>query len=291
RYVVWNGSGWGLPLSVGTGEASDVTFVRMASSPKSDEILVVAVHANEDIRLLRWDGLLLTLVGGSELETNAATNLPFIAEVMYERDSGEAIVLWGRKTQTRCGYAVWNGLAVLSGGLLPSFGAEGVLVRGASNPVTNDCIVGVMDRDSDLHAAVWDGTAWIDFAELDVSADQPTGSNPNFDVAWESAGNEAIVAWARTGSSDLRFVQWSKGTTLATRTVRAGPAFGAGIRALRAFPVDGTEDIVVLGSNASSELRYCRWIGDKFVANPAQTLSTSLSATDRLPFGLARAAG
>jgi hypothetical protein len=290
RYIVWNGSAWTLPLSLATGEASDVTFVRMASSPKSDEILVVAVHANDDIRLLRWDGLLLTLVGGSELETNAATNLPFIADVMYERDSGEGLVVWGRRNQTRCGYAVWNGFAILSGGLLPAFGSDGFLVRGASNPVTNDCVVAIMDKDSDLNAAVWDGTAWIDSAELDPNADQPTGSNPNFDVAWEDAGTEAIVAWARTGSSDLRFVQWSKGVTLASRTVRTGPAFGAGIRALRAFPVDGMEDIVVLGSNASSELRYSRWIGDKFVANPAHTISTSLSATDRLPFGVARAA-
>ena len=53
---------------------------------------------------------------------------------------------------------------------------------------------------------------------------------------------------------------------------------------------DGSEDVVVFGGTATSELRYTLWRGDRFVADPAQTLSTTLSTTAALPFGVTRSA-
>jgi len=286
RYLVWNGTAWSAPATVGTGEASDVTFVRLASSPKSDEILVVAVHANDDVALLRWDGASLAFV--SELETEVAKNGPFGAEVLYE-GSGRALVVWGRKGQPSGAFAIWTGAALMSGGLLPSFGAAALLLRGASDPTSDELVLAAADEVAKLHVAVWDGSAWIDSRAVETSADQPTLSEPNFDVAWESFGEEAVVAWAKSGSTTLRFLPWLKDSTLASRTVRTGPDFGAPIRGLRAFAVDGTEDVVVLGSTTASQLRYARWTGNAFAAG-TRTLETAVSVTTGLPFGVARSA-
>jgi hypothetical protein len=288
-YSVWSGSAWSVPGTVSTGEPDDVSFVRMASNPKADEILLLVVHVNQVVRLLRWNGSAFSLF--PELEAAATTGYPFVADVVYEQESAEAMVVWGKDKQDQCRYSTWDGTVLSPVGMLPTFGAEAHLVRAVTDPTSDHVVVAAVDASRDLNVAAWDGTAWVDSAELETTTLQPGGGPTyvNFDLAWESSGGELIISWARQGANTLRFVRWMTSTTLASRTVQTGPDFGDTIRATRMFAVDGTENVIVLAGNSSSELRYCLWIGDKFVADPAQLLSASLS-TLQLPFAIAGAA-
>jgi len=253
----------------------------MASDPFSDEILVATLDFAKDIRLFQWDGAGFTNLG--QIENNADENVLQAMDIVYEQQSGDAMIIWPEKLDSALKYQVWNGTTLAPKGSLPSFGKTPSLVRAVADPTSDYIFVAALDSAFDLNVAVWDGDAWIDSREIETALDD--NDRFGFDVAWEASGNEVIVAWVKNGTTDLRYLRWAKGTTLASSSVDIGPDFLAGGSTLQLFPVSGGDKIILALANQDSDLYTSLWSGDSFGAPILQ--GSSISTYSQMAFDLA----
>ena len=166
-------------------------------------------------------------------------------------------------------------------------GSEKLFARRLIRPASDHVIAAAVDFYYDISVAVWDGDAWIDSDEIETSTAANTVQC--FDVAWEAAGEDAVVIYSHWGATNLRVFPWKKGTTLAESTVVTGSDFLGKPWLVRVLPIAGTEKIVCLVTNDSNELRYCLWTGNNLKGDPAVLLEPSVSVQNRCVYDLAEA--
>lgn len=272
RYDCWTGLYWDPPtpaLAFSTGSGAP-TYVVMDSSPKSDEILVGTACSNSTLTLHRWNGTVFEYVGRCELSTNTSDYGCF--DLAHEQQSGEAMVVWARTASDAVQYATFSGRAQLSSGSLPTFGYDDIrLVRLAADPASDHLVLAAVLKTGELHVAIWNGSAWSDAALVETRvkyADQQV-----FDVAWEAAGGEAIVAWVPNSASEVpRYITWSPGSSLADCIPADAPGCPATIELLRLSPVTESDDVLLLASSEEGELRGGYWTGSEFQGTTAELL-------------------
>ena len=288
RYNIWDGSAWAFatPQIAFSLPGGDVYAVVMASQPGGDEILIAVVSSLSDVQLVQWNGSSFNDLG--TIETTTAKNDFRMVEVIYEHQSGDAMVVWSRNLDSALKYRMWNGVTLGPEGSLPDFnGLENYVIRGTadSDPTSDYIVIAAIDNFYDLHAAVWNGDAWIDSREIEIS----TGPNltQSFDVAWEASGEDAVIAWAPKNETHVRFLAWKKGTALADATVQEGPDIQYQPWLVRLLPISGTEKIVLLGENTLNDLRYCLWTGDQFKGDPAILLEPDVPVKNEVAFDFA----
>ena len=282
-YTVWDGTSWlhDPPLPGPSAGGDTIEVVVMASDPFSDEILIAVLDWAKDITLFQWDGAGFTNLG--QIENDTAENAKQVMDIVYEQQSGDAMIIWPEKLDSSPKYQIWNGTTLLPKGSLPNFGKTHSLVRAVADPTSDYIFVAALDSSNDLNVAVWDGDAWIDSREIETSLDDR--DRFGFDVAWEASGDEVIVAWVKNGTTDLRYLRWAKGTTLASSTVEVGPDFLAGGSTLQLFPVSGGDKIILALANQNSDLYTSLWSGDSFGA--PLLLGSNISAYSQMAFDLA----
>ena len=288
RYNIWDGSAWAFatPQIAFSLPGGDVHDVVMASQPGGDEILIAVVSSLDDVQLVQWNGSSFNDLG--TIETSNAKKGFKMVEVIYEHQSGDAMVVWSRNMDSALKYRMWNGVTLGPEGSLPDFnGLENYVIQGTadSDPTSDYIFIATTDNYYDLHAAVWNGDAWIDSREIEIS----TGPNltQSFDVAWEASGEDAVIAWAPKNETNVRFLAWKKGTALADATVQEGPDIQYQPWLVRLLPISGTEKIVLLGENTLNDLRYCLWTGDRFKGDPAILLEPDVPVHNEVAYDFA----
>lgn len=260
---------------------SNLTFIDMASNPHSDEILIGLLQVTNDLKIVRWDGTAFVDLG--EIDTDTASDRFGGAEIVYEQQSGEAMILWGHANVHQIYYALWNGTTLSPVGQLPDFGGIPKIVRAAADPASDSIFVAAVDDQDDLNVAVWNGDAWIDSRELETSC--ATSGELTFDIAWEYSGDEAVVAWAHDGENNAYYFKWRKGTSLADHPVEIGPNLQAKPVLIRLHPISGGQKILLLANTNNNNLRYSIWSGNTFQGNPAVLLESKFG-TGFLPLDI-----
>jgi hypothetical protein len=283
-FNVWDGDAWvhSTPQSA-FGIDGPIGAVTMASSPDSDEILIAAVSISRFVHVARWNGSGFTYLG--QIETSMDTNEHGFAAIVYEQQSGDALIMWPARALMN--YRIWNGTALGAASTVPGFSHNVYVVRAAPDPASDHMVLAGLDIFLQLQVAVWDGGAWSDTRQVATFVCDSTVQC--FDVAWEAAGEDAVVAWGRLGSNKVRAMSWRKGTLLADRPTFEGPSFLALPRLVRLFPAAGSERIILLCGNVADRLRYSLWTGDGFKGDPGILLESSLSASDDMGFDIAEA--
>jgi hypothetical protein len=286
-YNVWDGNAWVFSSpqqDANLTPEDDLRYLTMASKPRSDEILIGAVQKSKDLKVIQWDGASFNDQG--EIETDMEVATYGSAEIVYEQQSGDALILWTQKDKNQIYYRVWDGTTLGPEGQLPSFGGDLHVIRAAADPTSDHILVAAVDDFYDLNVAVWDGNAWIDSRELTTGVVFDYGQV--FDLAWEHSGQDAMVAWAPWGGGyNVRYFSWRKGTPLADHAVQVGPSVQNNIPwVIRLFPISGTAKVILLVRNNSNELRYSLWTGNAFLGNPAILLESSLPVVF-VPFDIA----
>ena len=276
KYNIWTGTAWtfvSAQNAYSTG-LSYVAYATMASKPASNEILIGTITLANDLKLVLWDGTAFTDLG--VIDTDTQEDGYGSVDIVFEQQSGDALIIWSHKNTSRFYYAIWNGAVLSSPALGPDFGKPFNVVRAAADPAGDYIFIAAVDSFNDLNVAVWDGSAWIDSRELDTSTNGNTGQI--LDVAWEQAGQDVLVAWISNSSqNNVTYFSWQKGTALADHAVRLGPAIGAPGDLIRMLPVSGTQKIVLLIKNGARHLLYSLWTGSGFSGNPAIQLDNNLS--------------
>jgi hypothetical protein len=287
RYNIWDGNSW----VFGTAQQdanltppSTLTYIDMASKPNSNEILIALVQGGKELKVVQWDGD--AFIDHGQIDDTMATVEYGSAEIVYEQQSGDALVLWSHKNSSQIYYRVWSGASLGPQNLLLPFDFGGIpnVIRAAADPNSDYIFVAAVDKVYDLNVAVWDGNAWIDFREISTSVDDNAGQV--LDVAWEHSGEDVIVAWPPSGDNNISYFRWQKGTALADHPVEIGPDFQAQPVLVRLHPIAGSQKIVLLGNNSSNELRYSLWSGNVFHGNPGVLLEVGFG-TGYLPMDIA----
>ena len=275
RYNVWNGAEWlhATPQPAYNIAGGEVSLVTMASCPGNDDILIATVDTNNNIRIVHWDGGSFNDQG--EIVWDSSTVQYGVAQIVYETLSGDALILWGRNQVNNIRYMIWDGANLSPLENLPDFGNEVNIVRAAADPTSDYIIVAGVDTQDDINVAVWDGDAWIDSREVETSAANSFAQC--LDVAWEAAGEDAVIAWAPSGPTNVRTFTWRKGTGLDDSIVQDGPDFLAQPWVVRLLPVSDSERLVLLGQTEPGELRYSLWSGAGMKGDPAILLESSMS--------------
>lgn len=156
RYRTWNGSAWSAQASLPSIGAVGL-WTRLAADPTSNTIIFACLDNQNDINVNVWNG---TAWGANqELETNCAASDRRQFDVIFERGTGCAIIVYAEAGSTSPRYRRWNG-AWSAEASLPSLGSSPEIVHLARGFTNGEVFAAISDGGRKLHALRWDGSSW-----------------------------------------------------------------------------------------------------------------------------------
>jgi len=230
----------GAEISAAGSSASNIAFVRAFHAPTRDE--VIAGHIKLDGRLdiftvtggqddaaddtAQWNKTGVTSALTCDATTFGTCWRPF--DIAYEALSGDAMVAFGINATTGtlqyCTYngSAWSPASCTTPSTFTLTGSTGALrwVRliprgeGLKGTRSDEILMIASDANSDIFAAIWDGSSWTELTTITTSAS--TFEIQNFDGAWEETTGNALVVWSEgTGASTApyNYKRWIRSTT------------------------------------------------------------------------------
>ena len=104
KWSKWNGASWSTPATPTAGNTYKT--VKLASKPGSNEIMLVVSADNRDFAMV-WTGSTWL---EHTLYTAAQTDFTDV-NVAYEQASGHAMVTYGKNSDAKVYYQIWDGTA------------------------------------------------------------------------------------------------------------------------------------------------------------------------------------
>ncbi|MBP2031022.1 Mg-chelatase subunit ChlD [Methanohalophilus levihalophilus] len=207
RYSTWDGS-WSSEeyISSSTLGSGSLYWLSLESAPDSDEIVMVTLDSSRDIRAQVWDGSSWV---DSEFITNDARATSYQCyDVVYEQQSGNAVVVWSNMNGNAVYYKIWDGSSWSSATSLYSFDDSHRVywIKMAADPNSDDILVAMSDLDNDVRVATWDGSSWSSTQEIESSS--PTYAIRSFDVAFENNSGNGMVVWSND-TAVPRYKTWN----------------------------------------------------------------------------------
>jgi Tfp pilus assembly protein PilX len=106
HYNIWDGTAW---LHANSQPAFNIAsgalrLVTMASCPGNNDILIATVNWNHELELFRWNGSAFSSLG--TIESSTETDEYGVVQIVYERQSGDALVLWTARGPFDTGYGM-----------------------------------------------------------------------------------------------------------------------------------------------------------------------------------------
>jgi hypothetical protein len=271
-YRVWNGNTWSAAATLDLPTAGIPVWIRMASKPGADEIIVMTLDKGLNVTAAVWSG---SAWGNSINLEGAAESFAYSGiAIAYESTSGDAMVAWSDSAEGSGGpqYRFWDGSAWGAEATAPATGEEPLFIELDSDPSGDNIVMGAMDAKNDVNVNAWGGTAWGTNVEATAGAEF-SGAKPA-DVGFESTSSEAMVAYSENGIHILRYRTWSAGTW---SDELLGPDFSNDIQTVDVRP-DPNSDAIMLGAvTDDSNLRAAKWDGSAW--GTVNILETGVSST------------
>ncbi len=210
-YSIWNGATWSATTTISVASASNCNWIRLASDPTSDEIIMLIKGAADTYEALVWNGSswgnskTLGRVAGTNLATDGMS-------VVYSESGDLAMFVSTDAGDNEFMYTTWDGTSWSANVNypLPNDFEVGQLVSDVGTDRIGFCLV---DAGADIHAGIWDGTAWGTFTILEP-ATESTQSRP-VDCEFETfAGRDGYfsVAYSDANTDEYQFfngTSWS----------------------------------------------------------------------------------
>jgi hypothetical protein len=207
RYRNWTPDSWS---GQGAAAAADATvrWSVLRSVPVVANVKVAGFLAsNNSLKFLKWDGLNsswtdITMAAAPAPGGSATRKFDLAPENL----TGRMLAVYYNGTNGAVTYAVWSSTAatpwVVSPTQLPmaSFTGTSVInwVRLKPLPGTNKILLMVLDSNSYISAAIWNGSSWVDNKSLTTAA--AINTTEVFDGDWETFTGDALVLWG-TGTT------------------------------------------------------------------------------------------
>ncbi len=206
KYRLWNGTDAGTEqnaLDIGPS-ATDPDFVRLASDPNSDEIIMAIADDGRDINIQTWCGSgwgnLL------ELETSTVSADYNPVDIIYDNQS-RAMIVWTDSTTTPK-YRLWNGTDYNDEANAQSAGSTVYNIYLASKPDSTDMVLVTSDNANDINVQTWNGSEWGNLVEIETDSgdfyDSPA------DVVYDNNSMAMIAYSDSTTTPKYRTIPYSE---------------------------------------------------------------------------------
>ena len=275
EYATWDGSSWSAVSTITYGGATP-RHLQLASSPNSDEMVLVVSDTNSSDRALVWDGS----SWGNEVLLDAGSGDDRTdVNVIYRQQSGDAVVVYGAGStnlQTR----VWDGT---NWGTPMAF-VSPVGVTGdvrwttvAADPNSDNIAVGVVTSSSETWVGIVDGVSW---SATEMSSTASSTVAPVIDVAFESTSGELLTAYAESGSSNVKYQTWTSGGGWSGEQL--GPNIGGTPNSLTLSSDPQSDSVMLMAQDGNSDVNSSLWNGSAW--GGVTELGTSTTETKNQPF-------
>lgn len=224
NYRIWDGTAWSGATNINLPTTGEAFWIELSLNPLNDEIAMITLDANYDVKGMRWPGGGASGAAWDEMgglgtwDTSAANDCPVsvnfckVIDVAYEQLSGRAMFIWGDNANGLQRYRIWNGatstldppsdldLTSIPGS---DMNGEANWLRLVARPNSNELLYGVQDENRDLFTARWTGASpWVSPIRHDGSTEDV--NNRNFDIVYETHSANPGIAW----------IVWGEGTVV-----------------------------------------------------------------------------
>jgi Mg-chelatase subunit ChlD len=257
RYRTWNGVSWssaGAANAITSG-SGDVGWVKMASDPFSDEIILVTLDDSLDMRAQVWNGA--SWSNAISITNNAETYNYQCFDVIYEQQTGRALVVWSEGSSNTVKYRMWDGSSWSSENTIPSFSSTSIYwIKMAADPNSNNVIMGIETGAYDIYVTAWNTTSWS--SPLIVETSIPEYNRRTMDVAFEQESGKGLIVWADT-STVPKYRTWNGAWS---SEAYAFDLQGSGnTRWVQLTPVPLSNYIFLMTSDGGNDINIQKWNG------------------------------
>jgi len=274
-YRIWDGSTWSSETSITSSLADDCRWIKLASDPVSDEIIILIRGVDGTTHNAQvWNG---SAWGNS---TSFGTTRVASYEGMsiaYEESGGQAIVTSpSGAVNNKFSYNLWNGTA-WAGAATQAI--TGRLYWGdlTSNVGTDEIAFCYTSDSGGVYSIRWTGAAWASNSTLVGTINAAT--DPAYACSFENGtGRENYIAAIVANTTQSQYSIWNTATWSTAAQVNT-IANSATMKFVR------TGDDLIIGAfydHANTSLRVSNWNGSTWTTT--ETLENSTSVTTS-PYG------
>lgn len=277
RYKLWDGNAWTAPASVAAYAGAEPKQIKLAASPVSGEMALVVSDANSSDYALIWDGS--TWGDADRIGSNSADDRTDIA-VAYEQQSGRALFVSSDGGADAI-YQIWDGSNWIVKSIVAKPGTSGKVrwITLASDPNSDQVVMGVTTFDEEIWLSVWNGSSWQNTIEAtDVMLAQYS-DYPGVAVAFESQSGRALATYGVT-STAVQYRTWDSSSGWSANLF--GPNINAIPNSMMLAPSPTSDDIMLSVQNGNSELRCIPWDGTAW--GGGHLLESATGETKNQPF-------
>jgi hypothetical protein len=230
KYRLWYASGtWGSEASA-PAAGSVIQWVVTKSAPVVRNQKIIGVLSSDNsLKFAIWYGtssVWSDITPSPSPATVSITTRRF--DIAAEMNSGRIMTAYYNNSAGAVTYAVYSTTAsawVDGPTSVPMASLTGTVnwVRLKSMPGTDRIALAVLDSNSDISAAIWNGSSWIDNVNLTASASIAT--EESFDIAWETLTGDLLALWGTGTTTNYR--KWYSTTGTWAPAASAGPNIAA----------------------------------------------------------------
>ena len=271
QYRVWDGSSWSSDAAVDGSipGAGDIGWVRLEAKPGSDEMVLVALDDERDIRAQVWDG---DSWSNTVLITNDARATSYQCfDVVYEQGTGRAIVAWADRGTDTVRYRIWDGNSWSTASDMYVPDNRVYWIKMAADPNSNDILLAAEDNAYDVNVLSWNGSAWS--APVQIGNDVPEYSRRSVDVTFEQSNGKGIVVWANRNSVP-EYRTWN-GSSWSDESLASDSGSSGYVRWVQLTPDPESNDVFLMTSDWNNDLNIQKWDGSSWsIVTEVETSST-----------------
>ncbi len=270
QYRVWDGSSWSQDAEVDDTDpgSGDIGWIRLEASPDSDEMVLVTLDDDRDMRAQVWDG---DSWGNPVFITDNARATSYQCfDVVYEQDSGRAMVVWSDMGTGTVRYRIWNGNSWSSPSDMYNPDERVYWIKMAADPYSDDIILAAQDRSYDIEVTSWDGSSWE--SPMQIESNVYEYSRRSVDLAFEHSSGTGLVVWGESNSVP-KYRTWD-GSSWSPES-SASSLGGGYTRWVQLTPDPASDDIFLMTSDGYNDLNIQKWDGSSWsIVTEVETAST-----------------
>jgi hypothetical protein len=269
-YRTHSGGSWSAEQTRTLPSDVKLRFLMLCPHPSSEEIVLLAINDDKELYATTWSGSAFGSV--TTIETDMNSDKQEDAAMAFETASGHGVLVYAQKDVATPRYRTYIDGAWSSELSAPSVDDEVRWIRLAADPASDRIVMGTLDKEKDLNACIWSGTAWGSVVELEN--DTENSDRRGFDVAFPSSGS-CLIAYAQ--KNEQRF-QYRSLTGSTWSSEQQGPNLGSKIHVIQLIP-DASGSVYVSCSEAGDELSVLKWNGSTMELQAV--IETALGGSDK----------
>ncbi|MCI0550841.1 MAG: Ig-like domain-containing protein, partial [Anaerolineae bacterium] len=265
------------------------------ANPVEPQFIILEDMPNEsevfDLRVVKFvhNVSLAEDCGGNETcnaSSNAENNLTALLEFDFIHDEAvlatgtNGLVAYEEAAVNAPRYRLWNRTSTnfsleFTNSVNPGGLADWIVVR--ANHMRDEFFMGILDASTNTSIQRFNGTNWTDFQAL--AFDNPNTAQRGFDVAIEDVSGDMLVVYENStgANSVVAFRTWNGSAYSSEGTITLNAT--AAVNWIRAIPRPGTDEIMVVAEDTSSDLFGILWNGTGFVSSTLQNITGTMTTT------------